>query len=249
MKAIISDIHGNLEALKAVLEDIASRKISEIICLGDIVGYGPNPVECIDLVIKHCTLTIKGNHEEAALGDPVDFNYRAETAIRWTQERIRQSPPEVAKRDIEFLKGLADTASLEGSILVHGSPRQPTRDYLFPRDVRDRQKMAEIFAKVPKYCFAGHSHIPGVFTETGEYTHPADMTMAGIHILDDVRCVINVGSVGQPRDEDARACYCTFDGDSVVFRRVRYDITTTKRKIYAVQRLHKSLGDRLEEGR
>ena len=253
MKAIISDIHGNVEALRAVLEDIAAKKITEIVCLGDIVGYGPNPVECVELVLKNSKLTIKGNHEEAALGEPIDFNYRAEAAIRWTQEKLRQSPPEVAKRNLKFLEELAITGKIQEDevemLLVHGTPREPTRDYLFPRDIRDKQKLAEIFASVPKYCFAGHSHIPGVFTEHGEYTHPTQMTMAGIYILDDAKCVINVGSVGQPRDEDPRACYCTFDGDSVVFRRVAYDVKSVKRKIYANARLHKSLGDRLEEGK
>jgi len=250
LKAIISDIHGNSEAFRAVLDDIAARKITEIICLGDIVGYGPSPVECLELARKHCRFTIKGNHEEAALNDPVDFNYRAEAAIRWTQERIRQSPPEEAKRNIAFLESLQVSASDEsGALLVHGTPRQPTRDYLFPRDSRDKAKLGEIFAKIEKYCFVGHSHIPGVFAEDGTYTHPNEMTMAGIHILDDTKCVINVGSVGQPRDEDPRACYCTFDGDSVVFRRVTYDVKGVMRKIYANNRLHKSLADRLEQGK
>ena len=250
MKAIISDIHGNYEALRAVLDDIASRKITEIICLGDIVGYGPSPVECLEAVQKRCRLTIKGNHEEAALNDPVDFNYRAEAAIRWTQERIRESPREEQARNIAFLESLKETATDEsGALLVHGTPRQPTRDYLFPRDIRDKAKLDEIFAKVATYCFVGHSHIPGVFAATGTYTHPNDMMMAGIHILDNTKCIINVGSVGQPRDEDPRACYCTFDGDSVVFRRVTYDVKGVMRKIYANNRLHKSLADRLEQGK
>ena len=250
MKAIISDIHGNLEAFKAVLEDIAAKKITDVTCLGDIVGYGPNPVECLDLAQKHCTLTIKGNHEEAALNEPIDFNYRAEAAIRWTQEMIRQSRPEIVKRNIHFLQNLKETVETDGDILlVHGTPRQPTRDYLFPKDARDKQKLGEIFVKITKYCFVGHSHIPGVFIENGDYTHPTQMTMAGIYILDDNKCVINVGSVGQPRDEDPRACYCTFDGDSVVFRRVTYDYKSTMRKIYTNVRLHKSLADRLEQGK
>jgi len=246
--AIISDIHSNLEALEAVLEDIAARKATEILCLGDIIGYGPNPMECLDLVRKHATTVIKGNHEEAALSQPVDFNAKAASAIKWTRERIDESPPGDARTNLQFIEGLAETHLDNGLLLVHGSPRQPTRDYVFPRDIRDSRRMGELFELIEHYCFSGHTHIPGVFTEGG-YDHPNDMTLKGIYLLDEQKAMINVGSVGQPRDGDPRACYCTFDGDSVVFRRVAYDVQKTVRKIYANRRLDNSLGDRLAEGR
>jgi len=249
LKAIISDIHSNLEALKAVLKDIAARKITEVICLGDVVGYGPDPIECLRLVRNRCSLVIKGNHEEAALSEPTDFNFKAADAIRWTRERIDKSPPDEAKANLEFVEELPEQAVDEGMLMLHGTPREPTRDYLFPWEVRDKQKLTEIFDKVDHYCFVGHSHIPGVFTEAGEYMHPSDMTMEGIYLLDDQKAVINVGSVGQPRDNDPRACYCTFDGDSVVFRRIPYDYEITMRRIHANKHLDDSLGDRLAEGR
>lgn len=249
MKAIISDIHSNLEALEAVLEDIESRKITEIFCLGDIIGYGPDPMECLELMRKHSSIVIKGNHEEAALSAPIDFNAKAASAILWTRECIDEAPPGDSRASLEFLEGLAEKHTDNGILMVHGSPRQPTRDYLFPREIHDAARMQELFGMIDHYCFLGHTHIPGVFTQDGTYDHPNNMTMKGIYLLDEQKAMINVGSVGQPRDGDTRACYCTFDGDSVVFRRVAYDVQTTVRKIYANRRLDNALGDRLKEGR
>ncbi|NQT18747.1 MAG: metallophosphoesterase family protein [Planctomycetes bacterium] len=249
MKAILSDIHSNLEALKAVLEDADDRSITEIICLGDIIGYGPDPIECLQIAQEKFSLTIRGNHEEATLTGPENFNFRAAAAIRWTRERIDRSPTPEARRNLNYVENLPEQISDNGILMVHGTPRGPTGDYLFPRDIRDKIKMEEVFAKIDNYCFAGHSHIPGVFTQSGRYEHPTEMTMEGIYILDDEKALINVGSVGQPRDIDPRACYCTFDGDSVVFRRVIYDYEATMRRIYANERLDNSLGDRLAEGR
>ena len=103
MKAIISDIHGNLEALEAVLADIRTQNVSEIYCLGDIIGYGPNPRECIDLVIKHCQVTIIGNHDQAALFDPEGFNPGAERAIFWTRAQLESGDPANNERRWEFL--------------------------------------------------------------------------------------------------------------------------------------------------
>jgi len=248
LNAIVSDIHGNLEALNAVLEDIEAHNITDVICLGDVVGYGPNPIECLEIVRKRCKIAVKGNHEEAVISEPVDFNSKAEQAIKWTQEAIRKAHGMQPKLNLDFLQQLPETAKLDEAVLVHGTPRRPTRDYLFPRDIIDFEKMKDIFAQVDTYCFAGHTHIPGVFSADCKYTHPSDL-MAGVYILDEEKFIINVGSVGQPRDGDPRASYCTFDGDSVVFRRVKYDFNKTMRKIYAIDSLQNSLGDRLAEGR
>ncbi|HUU68771.1 MAG TPA: metallophosphoesterase family protein [Planctomycetota bacterium] len=250
MIAIISDIHGNREAFKRVLADIESikPKIERIYCLGDIIGYGPNPADCLDLAIRHCNVTIRGNHEEAVLNGPVDFNPRAEAAIVWTQQKLQESPSEIQKRNNRYLDELKDTAEPEdGVLLVHGTPRQPTREYLFPHEIGDPGKMKAIFELIPRYCFVGHSHIPGIFTESGEYIDPKDL-MKGIYMLDDTKCIINVGSVGQPRDNDPRASYCTFNGDCVIFRRVDYDRSGTMLKIYS-ETLPKSLGNRLARGK
>ena len=248
MIAIISDLHSNQEALEAVLEDIRSRNVERVYCLGDVVGYGPNPGECLDL-IKQCNVTIMGNHDEAVLFGAKDFNLRAEMAVEWTRKSLEDNPtgsPEVQQR-WEFLKQLAEIHEEDSITYVHGSPRKPLREYVFPRDVHDRRKISDIFSRIKSICFVGHTHVPGIFTEDMRYAHPSELY--NIYMLDSRKTLFNVGSVGQPRDGNNQACYVTFDGDSVVFRRVPYDMEKTIQKIYAIPALDDSLGDRLREGR
>jgi len=255
--AIISDTHGNLAALEAVLEDIQSRRCDRILCLGDLVGYGPNPGECVDL-LRECEITVMGNHDEAIFqsGKTEEFNLRAEMALEWTRKELtRGSEAEVAAR-FAFLREAPERRELEVDgmplYLVHGSPRRPLREYVFPRDVRNREKMRAIFDLVPHLCFVGHSHVPGIYAEDLTYTHPSDLEFLKIyHFEDDEKALVNVGSVGQPRDSDPRACYVTLtdEADAVVFRRVKYDIEQTRERIYKTSGLDNSLGDRLVEGR
>jgi len=136
-RAIISDIHSNLEALEAVLKDIDSQGITEIYCLGDIVGYGPNPRECIDLVMQRCKVCLLGNHDQGALFDPEGFNVGAEKAIFWTREQLEEhhgNPAESLKR-WDYL-GERPRIHKEGPIVyVHGSVRNPLNEYVFPEDI------------------------------------------------------------------------------------------------------------------
>jgi len=248
LKAIISDLHGNLAALRAVLADIQAKNIDEIICLGDVVGYGPNPRECLDLAADFA-LTIQGNHDEAIFLEPRDFNVRAEMALEWTRDRLFEDESSKGNQRLQFLQALPKTHANGSAFLVHGSPRKPVREYIFPRDVTmNRGKMTKIFELIQSHCFVGHTHLPGVFTQDFKYYHPADL-LKGIYLLDPKqKAVINVGSVGQPRDEDPRASYATFDGDAVVFRRVEYDVEETVRQIYEASGLDNSLADRLKVG-
>jgi diadenosine tetraphosphatase ApaH/serine/threonine PP2A family protein phosphatase len=251
MKALISDIHGNLEALRAVLDEVDSLGIRDIVCLGDIVGYGPQPRECLDIVQSVANVIILGNHEEAVLnGCPPNFSPRARRAIDWTRKVLLEDPAEKeADREArrEILKSFKPQIRIEGVTYVHGSPRSPTREYVLPRDAQDRKKMQGIFEALEDYCFCGHSHTPGIFTASG-FTHPSDIF--DLYMLGtDEKALINVGSVGQPRDGDPRACFVTFDGDTVVWRRVEYDIEAVSNKIYAIKELDRFLGDRLREGR
>ena len=249
MKAIISDVHGNFEALTAVLEDIKSRGIEEIICVGDIVGYGPNPRECLNAA-RSFKLSILGNHEEAVMfrAGVRDFRVRAEMAIEWTKKQLLENDGGGAQDSLKFLHSLQETYEDGDVLYVHGSPRQPLRDYVYPKDVKDKGKIQEIFSKVTKYCFCGHTHLPGVFRDDCTFVHPEDLPM-GVYLTGPERVMVNVGSVGQPRDGDRRSCYVTFDGDAVVFRRVEYDIDQTVKKIYAAKDLDRSLGDRLRAGK
>ncbi len=249
MKAIISDIHGNLEALNAVLEDIRKRDIDQIICLGDMVGYGPSPVECLNIA-RDFSVSILGNHEEATLfrAGSRDFRVRAEMAIEWTKKQLFDRDQQSSEQSLKFLHNLQETYHDGDEFYVHGSPRQPLRDYVYPKDIQNHRKMGEIFSRVTKFCFCGHTHLPGVFRDDGTFTHPEDLP-TGVYLTGKEKVMVNVGSVGQPRDGDRRSCYVTFDGDAVVFRRVEYNIEETVKKVYAAKELDHSLGERLRTGK
>lgn len=250
-RALISDIHGNLEALEAVLKDIGTVSVDEIYCLGDIIGYGPNPCECLDLVMNRCKATILGNHDQAALFDPDGFNPMALQAIYWTRDQLDNGggmPIAVNKR-WDFLGELPRQIDEGEFMFVHGSPRDPTNEYVFPEYVFDQRKMEILFGKVESYCFMGHTHIPGVFTTECEFISPDECDHT--YKLANQKALINVGSVGQPRDEDNRSCYVILDTDAetVTYRRIDYDRDKTANKIYNVPDLSDALGDRLKHGR
>jgi len=248
-RAIISDIHGNLEALTAVLARIRELKINETICLGDIVGYGPNPIECLDLVISHCQLTILGNHDQAALFDPEGFNPVAMRAIFWTRKQLELEQSAKSDQRWDFLGELPRRHDEGEFLFVHGSSRDPTNEYVFPELIYDKDLMGALFSRIERFCFQGHTHIPGCFTEKREFFTP-DQSDTLFH-LGDTKCMFNVGSVGQPRDGDRRACFVILDSEerTVQFQRVEYDVETTRRKIYAIPELDDVLGDRLLGGR
>ena len=268
-RALISDIHANLEALEVVLDDIANQGITEILCLGDIIGYGPNPCECIDLVMEHCRLSLLGNHDQGALFDPDGFNIGAERAIFWTREQL-ENPRDRAnnERRWDFLSELPRTHRIDSFLFVHGSPRNPLSEYVFPEDIYNHRKMERLFQLVEKYCFQGHTHVPGIFTEGYQFYAPEEIDYE--YTLGESKVMVNVGSVGQPRDGDNRACYVVLDdglppgaeeaiaeGQTVAptgpvkltFRRLPYDFETTIKKIYEIPELEPFLGDRLRQGR
>jgi len=247
LRAIISDIHGNLEALQAVLADIKAQGIDEILCLGDIVGYGPNPRECIDQVQQHCQICLLGNHDQGALFDPEGFNAGAERAIFWTRKMLETGDARGAELRWEFLGELPRMHKDGDFLFVHGSARNPLNEYVFPEDIYNQRKMESIFALVPKYCFQGHTHIPGVFTEELNFFSPEELDFQ--YQLTNTKVLINVGSVGQPRNGDSRASYVVLDPPLVQFRRVDYDFEATAAKIYDIPDLDNFLGDRLRDGR
>jgi predicted phosphodiesterase len=268
-RALISDIHGNLEALDVVLEDIEAQGISEIFCLGDIIGYGPNPRECIDRVMDTCKMTLLGNHDQGAMFDPDGFNIGAERAIFWTREQL-EAPADRAgnQRRWEFLGELPRSHRYGLFLFVHGSPRNPLSEYIFPEDIYNHRKMERLFQLVGRYCFQGHTHVPGIFTENFQFFAPEEIDLE--YSLGEGKVMINVGSVGQPRDGDNRACYVILEdglGDEgsngevervgpqpprsarITYRRLPYDFEKTIQKIYSVPELEPFLGDRLRQGR
>ena len=247
-RAIISDIHGNLEALTAVLEDIHALGIDQIVCLGDIVGYGPNPRECLDLA-QQFSVCVLGNHDDAALFNPEGFSSAAERAIFWTRSQLESGDADTAAtaRRWRYLMTRPTVARDGDCLFVHGSVRNPLNEYVFPEDVYNARKLERLFALIERYCFQGHSHVPGIFTTAGKFARPEEIGHRA-H-LGAEKLMINVGSVGQPRDGDPRSCYVVMEDDRVEFRRVKYPVEITSQKIYAIAELDDFLGDRLREGR
>lgn len=246
-RAILSDIHGNLEALKQVLADIQAQGCSQILCLGDIVGYGPEPNACIDLV-RNFSATIIGNHDLAALFDPEGFSNSAEQAIMWTRKQLESGDTaEKCFERLDFIANLPRTRR-EGSVMfVHGSVRNPINEYVFPEDVYNTRKMEKLFSMIQRVCFQGHTHVPGIFSSDMTFRRPEEFGFK--YKLDADKVMINVGSVGQPRDGDWRSCYVILEDNTVHFRRVEYDVEITVKKIYETPELDNSLGDRLRDGR
>jgi predicted phosphodiesterase len=248
-RAVISDIHGNLEALEAVLAHIAEQQVEEIYCLGDIIGYGPNPCECLDLVIEKTKACLLGNHDQGALFDPEGFNSGAERAIFWTRDQLEKgggSRDQIDRR-WDFLGTLPRVVRDEPWLFVHGSPRNPVNEYVFPEDIYNQKKMEKLFSLIPQGCFQGHTHVPGVFLESLEFITP-DQTENVFHPQAE-KFMINVGSVGQPRDGDPRSCYVVLEDAQITFHRVPYDFNITANKIYDTPDLDNFLGDRIKEGR
>lgn len=239
--AIISDIHSNLEALLVVLKDIKKRRLKSIFCLGDLVGYGANPNECIDLCIKESKMIVAGNHDWAAVDktDVATFNPVAAKAIRWTKEKIN-------KDSVTRMKSLELTGKVDNLLLVHATPKNPAKwGYLFTLDEYER----EFSHFDEQLCFIGHSHIPAaVFQDANGY---CDLVRDNpFPIVAKRRYIVNVGSVGQPRDMDPRASYAIYDGNnnSIEIVRLDYNIPLAQQKIIMAG-LPEVLADRLLAGR
>lgn len=247
--ALVSDIHANIEALEVVLDDINKQGVSDIICLGDVIGYGPNPCECIDLALEF-KLCLLGNHEEAVLNvmRASGFNPKASGAVKWTAaqfdilaDRVNNGPR------WDFLGELKEVYESNGVKCVHGSPIDHTRGYIYATDHQNPNKMERIFEAIEHVLFVGHTHVPGVWTDDLTFTTPDDLGYK--YVINSRKTIVNVGSVGQPRDFDNRACYALFDGTNVIYRRLRYPFEKTSRKIFEIPELDNFLGHRLRQGR
>lgn len=251
MIAFISDIHSNTEALGACMDAIRRLGADRIVCLGDVIGYGPEPRETLLSVMQACEFSLLGNHEEGCMFYAPDFNPRARAAIEWTKEQLnrRDRPREENMRLWKYIGEMRKSHREGRMLLVHGSPKDPVKEYIVPRDAQDRDKMNDWFARMEdaQVCFVGHSHVPGIYLERGDYLSPSQCS--GRFALNGQRAIINIGSVGQPRDGDPRASFATFDGKEVVFHRLEYDYRSTMAKIRAVPQLPEYLADRLAQGR
>jgi diadenosine tetraphosphatase ApaH/serine/threonine PP2A family protein phosphatase len=225
--AILADIHANLEAFEAVREDIKQRGgVDEIWCLGDIVGYGPNPRECLELLRQEPHICLAGNHDWAAVGkiDTSDFNPDAAAACQWTAKQLTQD-------DIDYLSRLPLKLVRDNFTLVHGSPREPIWEYILSTQT----------AKInfgyfeTQFCLVAHSHITFIFDYSAQNGFcQLRQLLEELHLREEKKnLIINCGGVGQPRDGDPRASYAIFDSDKEIIYHYRlpYDISTTQEKM------------------
>ncbi len=237
--SIVSDIHGNLPALEAVLEISQNEGIDQYLCLGDIVGYGPNPKECLELIQSLNCRTVAGNHDFAVLGKiEIDyFNVYAKEATLWTRDHL----PESGK---DYLLNLPLVEHLDGFSIVHGSLYSPE---LFDYVQTSYDAYLSISQLPGKVCFFGHSHIPISFIQKRFINYSIDTE---IDVDPEKKFLVNVGSVGQPRDNDPRASFAIFDteAEKICIKRVAYDISAAVSKIREVE-LPDILGERLKIGR
>lgn len=239
--AIFSDIHSNLEAITAFKSIIQRDKFDRLICVGDIVGYGANPNECIELTRQITRFIVCGNHDRAAVGlfDTTYFNYLARISAIWTSKILNEEGR-------AYLKTLNLIYKEANFTVVHGSLNRPELfEYILDGDVA--QKTFKLMKT--QLCFVGHSHIPGVFYET-ETKKLGYTPGPKIIIREDTRYIVNVGSIGQPRDYNPQGAYCVYDVDSniIEIRRFEYDIKTAYDKIIKANLPH-FLAERLIEGR
>lgn len=247
MIAILSDIHGNDEALSTVLSRIAELDSDDLICLGDVVGYGPNPIECLRIAAKWPTV-ISGDWDDAILDhDPTVWLPTLNTYIEWMRRELALATD--AEELMASVRRFKTVHEQEGCVFIHATP-DDTRDFLFPEDIYNSAKLDRFSAQFEKVMFVGHTHIAGVFVKDADrwsYRQAeADdrFGMAGIE-----KMICNVGSVGQPRDGDPRSSFVLFDGREIEFHRVEYDPRSTIAKIEAIPEIDNIQGMRLLDGR
>jgi diadenosine tetraphosphatase ApaH/serine/threonine PP2A family protein phosphatase len=246
--ALISDIHSNLAALESVFARIDTLGIPETDCLGDVVGYGAEPEACIELVQQRCKWTLMGNHDWGVFHSLDEFNPLAREALLFTRKRLKPGWLGGRRRRLrEFLAQLPPRVEDHGFLFVHGSPRDPIMEYVLKSDgFLEREKMVEIFAALDRPCFVGHTHWPGMHLRDFKFVQATDEHH--VFELDGGPAVVNVGSVGQPRDGDPRASFAVVDGNRVEIHRVPYDFRRTQARILAAG-LHQAIADRLARGK
>lgn len=223
--AVMGDIHANLDAFQTVIDDAKRQGAEKFLCVGDIVGYGAEPKSCLRLIRELNFVAVAGNHDNAAIGrlDISYFNYHAREAIEWTRQRI-------SIENAKFLGSLPLVAEVDGLSIGHGTIHRPEQ-FGYIETVFAAQLSFQ--AMKTSIAFLGHSHVPITFMQNEEgdsvtYTQSMEVDLRQIP-----RAIINVGSVGQPRDDDPRSCYCIYDSEkkSAELRRIEYDIESAAAKI------------------
>ncbi len=244
MIAILSDIHSNWEALSVVLERCEALGVKQYLCLGDVIGYGPDPLAVATVAAQRFKISLMGNHEEALVTGKHRFNPHAAQAINWTRQQLQ---PQAALWD--WFKARKPFAVQERLLCVHGSIYDPVHDYVDePENPIEAQQMIDTLNKDFSgfdICFAGHNHTPFMATTVGIMV-PHDGHRQ-FRLPKGHKAYVCVGSVGQPRDRDLRASFATIDGETMTFHRLKYDVAATQAKIRKAG-LNEFLAERLGEG-
>ena len=239
--AVVSDVHANLPALEAVLAEVDDAGVDEVWCLGDIVGYGPDPGACVEIIRARCAVSLSGNHDLGAIGAiPIDdFNPYAAQANLWTGTVLSEA-------DRAWLGSLPTRTARHDVTLAHGSPREPVWEYV----VSARVALESFGCFETEWCLVGHSHAPLVIVEPAPGGTLTAIPGSGGPVEPSGRAIINPGSVGQPRDGDPRAAYAVLDLErkTATFRRAAYDIAQVQTRMREAG-LPAYLIDRLERGR
>jgi predicted phosphodiesterase len=240
--AIISDIHGNIEALKSVFKDIESKSIDTIMCAGDIVGYYADPEECVRMVKERVKYAVVGNHDYAAIGkvDTRNFTFYAYAAMEWTKMHLSQDAR-------EYLESLPMFIDVDDIFVTHSSPSNP-QDFMYVFPDSEEAVFEAFNSLIHRINFIGHTHWPSIMVQDNDriMLHTEDT----VRIKPDLYYLVNVGSVGQPRNFDPRSCYAIYDtvANTISLVRVPYDHTATRRKVLEND-LPAFLAERLTKGR
>jgi diadenosine tetraphosphatase ApaH/serine/threonine PP2A family protein phosphatase len=256
---LISDIHSNREALDAVFAAIDSLKgVERIYCLGDVIGYGPDPEYCVDLVRERCQVCLLGNHDEALFVGAADFNPHARAAIEFTARRLRPGLLASGAKRVrwDYLRARPTTHREGRMLFVHASPRDPVREYVLATDgLLNPEKVEAIFRSFEGVSAMGHTHQPGVFRRNLRFELPPPQEGAKyengewLELPPGEQALVNIGSVGQPRDGDNRACFASIEEARVRWYRVPYPFEATMEKIRRTPGLDEVLARRLAIGR
>jgi len=238
---ILSDIHGNIEALETVLGLYQDEGIESFLCVGDIVGYGADPKECLDMIRGLNAVCIAGNHDWAVSGklNPVNFNPVAKEAVMWTQKQLSSD-------DMDFINNLGLIFKNDDLILVHGTLSEP--EYFHYTFYMSEAVGRTFHLMDHNICFIGHTHVPQIIVQQDEAAPCLDMLKT--QVIPTKKYIVNVGSVGQPRDGNPMAAYCIYDTETsmVEVKRAQYDIETAQQKILKAG-LPAVLAERLAAGR
>ena len=249
-RALIADIHSNFVALEAVIADCDAQRVDEIVCLGDMVGYGPQPAECVDLVRRRCKWALMGDQDAARF---MVSTSKVNDFARWLDRELKPEWYDLPSKKArwKWMEALPTERKDDDVLYIHGSPRDPWFEYVLPEHFKipENKNAIEIFSKIARLCFFANTGIPGIVIEHSDWmypTHDPEHTFE----LQGVKTLVNVGSVGRPRDKNPKSCYVIYDDQqfTITFRRTAYDLDKFCDSLSRVPGLSERYVERLRRG-